>query len=216
MIWVSIDSIYFEDYVFLFFCLPRFLVDDTIFIDEFYVADMVDALTYHHNEYVLGASLRLGINTTYCYPLDQTQEVPVLVNGWYGLSKFDWTKAEHDFNYPLELSSSLYRLKDLRSILENGCYNNPNELEYLLSINSGIFHKNYLLCYENSVAFSNPVNRVQKINNNKFALEYSYDVELLLEMFLDEFRIETTVFEDFLPHGCHEETEFLFIKENYC
>ena len=128
------------------------------------------------------------------------------------LSKFDWTKAEYDFNYPLELSSSLYRLKDLYPILKNGCYNNPNELEYLLSINSGIFKKNYLLCYENSVAFSNPINRVQKTNNNKFALEYSYDVELLLEMFLDEFRIETTVFEDFMPHGCHEETEFLFIK----
>ena len=189
-----------------------FVVDDTIFIDEFYILDLVDALTYHHNEYVLGASLRLGRNTTYCYPLNKYQKVPELINGWYGLSKYDWTKAEYDFSYPLELSSSLYRLKDLFFILENGCYNNPNELEYLLSINSGIFHKNYLLCYENSVAFSNPINKVQETNNNKFAVKYSYSAEHLLSMFLENFRIETTSFEDFISHGCHEETELLFVK----
>ena len=189
-----------------------FVVDDTIFIDEFYVADMADALTYCHNEYVLGASLRLGLNTTYCYPLNKDQEVPELINGWYGLKKFDWTKAKYDFNYPLEISSSFYRLKDLYSILETGNYNNPNELEYLLSINSVIFHKKYLLCYENSVAFSNPINKVQNVNKNKFAVEHSYSAEYLLSMFLDEFRIETTSFEDFMPHGCHEETELLFVK----
>ena len=190
-----------------------FIVDDTVFIDEFYIADIIDALEYSHNEYVLGASLRLGINTIYCYPLNKNQQPPELINGWFGLKKFDWTKAEYDFGYPLELSSSLYRLKDLCFLLENGCYNNPNELEYLLNINLGIFHKNYLLCYENSVAFSNPVNKVQNINNNKFATEYSYGTEFLVDIFLDGFRIETTNFENFMPNGCHEETELLFVKE---
>ena len=189
-----------------------FVVDDTIFINEFYVADMADALEYNHNEYVLGASLRLGRNTKYCYPLDRLQKIPKLINGWYGLSKFDWEKAEYDFNYPLELSSSLYRLKDLMSIMETLHYNNPNELEYLLSINKGIFNKSYLLCYKNSVAFSNPVNKVQNVNNNKFATEHNYSPEYLLSMFLDGFRIEITVFEDLMPHGCHEEIEFLFTK----
>jgi len=190
-----------------------FVVDDTIFVDEFYIADMVDTLTYNHNEYALGVSLRLGLNTTYCYPLNKVQKIPELINGWYGLKKFDWIKAEYDFNYPLELSSSFYRLKDLGSLLKTLHYSNPNELEYLLSINSRIFNKNYLLCYENSVAFSNPVNKVQNVNNNRVATEHNYSIEYLLSMFLDEFRIETTNFEDFMPHGCHEETEFLFVKE---
>lgn len=190
-----------------------FIVDDTIFIDEFYIADMTDSLAYRHNKYTLGVSLRLGTNTTYCYPLSKTQQIPKLINGWYGLQKFDWTKAEYDFNYPLELSSSLYRYNDLKFILEQTYYNNPNELEYLLSINSVVVKKDYLLCYENSMAFSNPLNKVQNTNNNKFAIESIHTPEFLLSMFLDEFRIETTMFEEFMPSGCHEEIEFLFIKE---
>ena len=189
-----------------------FIVDDTIFVDEFYIGDMVDALEYKHNEYALGVSLRLGKNTTHCYPLNKDQKIPDFVYGWFGLSKFDWKKSEYDFNYPLELSSSLYRIDDLRSIFTLISYNNPNELEYLLSINSFMIKKNYLLCFDTSVAFSNPVNKVQKTNNNRCAIDHSYSSEFLLGLFLEGFRIDITAFENFISLGCHHEVEFLFIN----
>ena len=189
------------------------MVDDTIFVDEFYIGDMIDALDYRHNEYVLGISLRLGENTKHCYQLDKVQQIPNFVNGWFGFQKFNWTKEQHDFNYPLELSSSMYRYSDLKFILGQTYYSNPNELEYLLSINSGVIKKDYLLCRYTSVAFSNPVNRVQNTNNNRFATESTYTPETLLDLFLEGFRIETTAFENFISNGCHEEVEFLFIKK---
>lgn len=187
-----------------------FCVDDTIFTDQFFIADMVDALEYPHNEYVLGVSLRLGKNTVHCYPLDKNQLVPNFMNGWFGFNKFDWTKGTYDFNYPLDLSSSMYRKKDLNFILKHAEYNNPNQLEHLLHINANMYDKNYLLCFKTSVAFSNPTNRVQEVNNNKFAFN-GYSPEFLLDLFLEGFRIETTGFEDFISDGCHEEIEYLFI-----
>jgi len=189
-----------------------FIVDDTIFIDRFYIGDMVDALEYTHNEYVLGVSLRLGKNTTRCYPFNKTQKIPNFMNGWFGFQKFDWQKGQYDFGYPLELSSSMYRLSDLRFILKSAYYNNPNELEYLLSSNAVVIHKKYLLCYHTSVAFSNPVNRVQETNHNRFATEYKYTSEFLVDLFLDKFRVDATAFENFISNGCHHESEFLFVK----
>jgi len=187
-----------------------FIVDDTIFVDNFYIGNMVDALGYRHNEHTLGISLRLGRNTTHCYPLNKIQEIPIFINGWFGFKKFNWQKERYDFNYPLELSSSMYRVKDLEFILRRTYYNNPNELEYLLSSNTVTIHKEYLLCYDISVAFSNPINRVQKTNNNKFATIHEYTPEFLVDLFLDDFRIDPTAFENFISNGCHHEVEFLF------
>ncbi|MBM4147173.1 MAG: glycosyltransferase, partial [Nitrospira sp.] len=51
-----------------------FLSDDTIFIRNFNLKEAADSLK--NNEDALGFSLRLGKNTTYCYPLDSEQRLP--------------------------------------------------------------------------------------------------------------------------------------------
>ena len=51
-----------------------FLVDDNIFVRDFYLNHVVRVLSEHPD--TLGFSLRLGTNTRYCYTLDRPQEIP--------------------------------------------------------------------------------------------------------------------------------------------
>lgn len=82
-----------------------FLVDDNLFVRRFAISDIVRALRAHPQ--AIGFSLRLGRNTTYCYSLDRQQAVPTFSLVEDNMLTFDWTAAECDFGYPLELSSSV-------------------------------------------------------------------------------------------------------------
>ena len=44
-----------------------------------------------------------------------------------------WTTSKLDFAYPLELSSSIYLVKDIFMVINFGGYNNPNYLEHCLA-----------------------------------------------------------------------------------
>ena len=116
-----------------------FLVDDTIFVRDWQISKTLMHLQEHKN--VLGFSLRLGLNTTYCYTLKVKQNPPegkFLEDNVY---KFQWLDAEADFGYPLEVSSSVYSLNKIVPLLLAKKYNNPNELEGQLAISVGRYSK---------------------------------------------------------------------------
>ena len=114
-----------------------FLVDDNIFVRPFRFADGINHLENHSN--CLGISLRLGENTTYCYSLNCNQGIPQyeFINNTF--LEFDWTNAEADFGYPLEVSSSLYRLDDLLPIINSIAFRNPNAFEASLDQSKACF-----------------------------------------------------------------------------
>jgi hypothetical protein len=56
-----------------------------------------------------GFSLRLGANATYSYAYDEPHVIPALTPVRDRVRLFDWTTEQWDFNYPLELSSSVHR-----------------------------------------------------------------------------------------------------------
>ena len=78
---------------------------------------------------------------------------------------FDWTSGESDFAYPLEVSSSVYRVSDIEPLLKHLDFSNPNILEATLDANKSTYQatKPNLLCYGSSVAFCNPANKVQTV-----------------------------------------------------
>src|SRR4030042_1966805 len=45
--------------------------------------------------YAIGFSLRLGKNTTYCYPLDKGQRLPEFQTIEQDILKYNWTNAEY-------------------------------------------------------------------------------------------------------------------------
>jgi hypothetical protein len=189
-----------------------FLVDDNIFVRDFYLGDLVAALDSMPD--ALGVSLRLGQNTTYCYAHDHAQQLPELIAQPGGLLKFKWINAEFDFGYPLEVSSSIYRAKEIIPLVCGMNFRNPNDLEGHLAAHIGWYKSKFpfLLCGGNSITFCNPINIVQTTTENRAGKRYYYPIDELIERFNRDERIDVDRYAGFTPNACHQEVELFFKK----
>lgn len=189
-----------------------FLVDDNIFVCDFILGQAIDSLK--NNADCLGFSLRLGSNTDYCYMLKQRQIIPAFTPFAYKINSHEWITAECDFGYPLEVSSSLYRTEDLLPLLAHLDYQNPNTLELVLDTNKNIFRENkkYLLSFEKSVTFCNPVNMVQNMWKNRAGDHAGYSPEKLAQMYDEGYRIDVKRYSGLIPASCHQEEKLQFVR----
>jgi FkbM family methyltransferase len=188
-----------------------FLVDDNIFAGDLSINEATAALAEADN--ALGISLRLGRNTTFSYMPGKQQPLPVFEQRRSGLLSFDWTSAELDFGYPLELSSSIYRTADLLPLFKDWDFTNPNTLELQMDLHKSVFQnsRNALLCFPVSRCFCNPVNMVQTVWANRAGNTGAYTSEKLRELFGRGLRIDVRRFSDYVSTSCHEEVDFAFI-----
>jgi glycosyltransferase involved in cell wall biosynthesis len=190
--------------------LVLFVTDDSIFIRPFQLRAMSDALGAHRD--ALGFSLRLGRNINYCYPADTSQATPSFEEIESGMLRFNWPDAWHDFGYPLELSSSLYRIALLLRLLRQLTFRNPNTLEDALSKNAASYASSHprLLCFSSSVAFAVPANMVQELRINRSGSDTAFTAEQLLIAFQAGKRIVLEPLDGFVPNACHQEIAFDF------
>ncbi len=188
-----------------------FVVDDNQFVSGFSVMNQIKILEEHSN--AISFSSRMGRNIDYCYPVDKPQNL--LYDFYYlddNLLLIGWDSQVLDWNYPMDLSSSLYRLDDIKEVLNKYNYNNPNELEYYLDYLKHTFDKPFFGCYAQSVAFCNPINKVNANNRNRSGTNSSYSTEELLNKYLEGYKINIEKFENFIPNSPHQEVEIEFIK----
>ena len=190
-----------------------FVVDDNTFVRPFSLASIVSALT--SEKAALGFSLRLGRNITRCYPHnDAPQTIPEASQLGGGILLFRWTDATLDFGYPLEVSSSVFRVSQLLPLLQAPAHiTHPNHLEECIDRGKSHFVATHplLLCFEHSVAFCNPVNLVQHTHPNRVAHEPSYSILSLMERFDLGYRIDVGAFQGLTPDGCHQELPLTFL-----
>lgn len=190
-----------------------FIVDDTIFAAPFSVAEQCRLLL--SRPHAIGFSLRLGRNTTYCYAQDKPQTPPEFETVEPGILRYDWPRAEADFGYPLELSSSLYRSTDVLPLLDRLRFDNPNTLESELATSAprlAATH-NELLCYETSVAFSAPMNLVQSAWVNRSSGQPAHSAESLAVRFLRGERLAVEVYDGHIARSCHEEVDLVVASD---
>lgn len=189
-----------------------FLVDDNLFVRDFFTASAVQSL--HAVPDALGFSLRLGKNTTYCYHKDRPQTLPVFSSLPGEIFKFHWPGADADFGYPLEVSSSIYRLADILPYLARLPFHNPNLLEGRMSAHWRDFAGRFpsLLCFEQSVTFCNPVNKVQNVYDNRSGSQADYSSDNLARRFEQGERIDVQAFNGLIPEACHQEVQFTWKK----
>jgi hypothetical protein len=189
-----------------------FLVDDNIFVQPFCLFDVMGALGQQPS--ALGFSLRLGKNTTYCYTDGCAQALPDFFPYSANIQRFDWTVGKHDFHYPLEVSSSIYRLSEILPFINRMRFHDPNTLESCMWARRAAFGHSQpdLLCFESSVTFCNPVNRVVQNFKNRAAEKYDYPNQFLAEQFEAGYRINVASYQGFVASGCHQEVELNFIK----
>lgn len=195
--------------------LLLFLVDDVIFTHEFSLSEIAEFLTKHSD--VLGFSLRLGQNTIYSYMNDREQLLPVFRHLVGNVHKYNWTNADQDFGYPLEVSSSVYRLVDIIPLLLEIKFDNPNWLEGGMNKRRNRFASTrpFLLCYNRSVAFCNPVNLVQTVSlQNRAGTKRHYSPAQLANLFDTGNRINFEAYHHTTPVSCHQEMELVFKKRD--
>ncbi len=198
-----------ENYRYIFFC-----VDDTVFTNKFNVEEASIVLDSPQLE-LLGFSLRLGKNTEWCFSHGLYNYMPTFIGITPNISKANWTLTGFgDFSYPLELSSSIYKKETIFPVLEKAEYENPNGLEWKMYVNLFYFTKhNNIAFYKVSVAFSNPINKVQEFNPraNRAGENIDYSPEKLLELFEEGKRIDNDPFDGFVSNGCHQLVDITFI-----
>lgn len=187
-----------------------FLVDDNVFVREFSLCRVAEAL--QHQSRAIGFSLRLGENITHSYVADRPETMPDCSRLDHDVCAFDWTSTSGSFGYPLELSSSVYRIRELLPLINRLQFQNPNTLESQLASNAGRFRRSHpqLLCYRQSVTFCNPVNKVQTIYANRAGNRPEYSAGQLAQLFDNGYRIDVAAMADFVPSACHQEVEFRF------
>lgn len=143
------------------------LTDDTIFItSDVSLGRAREALRSDVTSLVF--SLRLGTNTTWCYMLDSAQRPANATSRDGEVLRWYVQGSTGDFEYPFDLSSSIYRRADLIQRIEQlpGRFRNPNELEAMLSRMP--MHPNAtMLSFVRSVATSVPMNVTQELWTNK-------------------------------------------------
>ncbi|MCG8528487.1 MAG: glycosyltransferase [Opitutales bacterium] len=183
-----------------------FLVDDTLFVNEWNVKKVQDSLLQNPDS--IGFSLRLGENTSYCYALNADQRIPVFsTDEKTEINSFIWTHEEYDFAYPLEVSSSIYRSGFILNLLKGASgIRNPNQLEHFLHSKREAAGVNFpkLGCFKKSVAFSNPLNLVQQQSQNRSGSEVNYSALELANDFLAGKRIDTDKFWGLKTRGAHQ------------
>jgi hypothetical protein len=189
-----------------------FLVDDALFVRPFALGTAQQALLA--NPDALGFSLRLGRNTTQSYVLNRPQGPPLFHRVGPDLLSLDWTTADGDFGYPLEISSSMYRRSTMIRLIERVKFSDPNTLESQLALQAKRFIRRHplLLCPEVSVAFSAPLNRVQDVYTNRSGERPEWSAERLGDRFDEGYRLDIGALDGFVPAACHQEVELSFMK----
>lgn len=150
---------------------------------------------------VLCFSLRLGRNTTHCYPHDRRQRVPrQLVWRWEG--------ADGDFGYPCSLDGHIFRAEDILPLIEN--FSTPNWLEVMLMKSAKKIRRGFMACHPLSHLVGIPLNRVQEEMPNRNGAIYPYSVQELNHRYLmgERIALEALDFSDI--RGAHQEIPLVF------
>jgi hypothetical protein len=188
-----------------------FIVDDCIFTKKYSIKNVCTKLDIC--EGALGFSLRLGTNTKYCYSLGVDNNIPEMQLIGDNVVGFTWKSSVlDDFSYPLEVSSSVYRVNDIKPIIEGIHYSNPNQLEWVMyNYVPRLIRRPFLLSFETSVAFCNPINKIQTENNNRVGVKPEYTIENLLKLYEAGYRIADILFDGFISNACHQEVDIDFM-----
>lgn len=148
-------------------------------------------------------SLRLGTNTTNCYPHGRPQELPMSLT-------WKWERGDGDFGYPMSLDGHVFRAQDLLPILNTHNFSNPNWLEETLMRRAKEIGRPLMACFHESHVVGIPANRVNETTPNRNGETYPYPVQDLNERYLRGERIDLDALDFSDIRGAHQEIPLVF------
>jgi hypothetical protein len=189
-----------------------FVVDDTLFLRPFHFANCARRLSEKKD--ALAFSLRLGEGLTHFYMGSRAQAVPVFLplEKDAQVCQLNWADADGDFAYPLEISSSLLKLKLILPRLLRKKWRSPNTLELALANMAGRYKETHLrlLSFREPRAVSVPLNMVQKdFTDNRVGGLECHRPEALCRLFLAGGRADLSRLQGMKHHSVHLELDLL-------
>lgn len=152
-------------------------------------------------------ALRLGLNTTYCYPLDIDE---VLRDAEVSGDRVSWEWRIQDpgaYSYPLALNAHVFRAAEAHDWLAQTEYTNPNELEAALQALASEVRPR-MASFVHSAVVSIPTNLVNEAYANRHGA--LHDVRELNQRFLAGERVDVAGMNFDGVNACHAEIPFLF------
>ena len=178
-----------------------FLADDDVFKERFSPEDSTFK-TFAARPDVLCLSLRMGSHITYCYSLSCDTPPPVFEPGWI----WSWKGLVGDWGYPMSLDGHVFRTGEIAPLLQDLAFENPNTLESSLAAQP--LPQPRMICYERSRLVNLPVNRVQRVFENRSG---EGDPAVLNDRFVSQNRrILLEPFSGFVNVSANQEVELEF------
>jgi hypothetical protein len=157
---------------------------------------------------VLCFSLRLGLNTTRCYPYDRRQGIPVHHPKGETIL-WEWRQADADWGYPGSLDGHIFRGETLQEIVADVDFPNPNWLEDVL-MSRMPKDRPLMAAYRESRLVSIPANRVNETHGNRFGMTHPNGTADLNGRYLDGERISLGDMDFSGVVGAHHELPYVF------
>ena len=154
-------------------------------------------------------SMRLGLNIDYCYPMEKPNKIKKYDKTGKFI-RFEWREQEYDWAYPMSSISHIYRTIDFI----NMCLRIDKDVTNLNQYEAALQEFNqelpkYMMCWDHSVVFGVPANKVNETHDNNSGLKYPYTTENLNGMYLSN-RIIDIKSMDFDINAAQQEIEYKF------
>jgi hypothetical protein len=190
-----------------------FFTDDSVLYRALMSPLPLDAL---RDSRLLCFSLRLGRNTTWCYPHGRAQSLPVFevseVRGspTRGALVWDWVGAAVDFGYPASVDGHVFRGATLRPALYDCPVDaSPNQVEDHL-VRALAADRRLMASYPESCLVGLPLNIVTETHSNRHGEAFPFSADELLGRYLDGQRIALDRLDFSDVRGAHQEIELVF------
>ena len=183
----------------------------TFFTDDDVLFDKVDYETIEKsfkNESVFCFSLRLGMNTTFCYTMSQNNKL-VISEETDDTIIFDWQKSYMDYGYPLSVDGHVFRTKEIAKLSKAISFNSPNTFEGNLQIYE-TFPRHMMESYKKSKLVGIPVNIVNSSHPNLNGQKFKFTTKDLNDKFLSDTFIDLNKIDFSNIIGAHQEVEYKF------
>ena len=136
-----------------------------------------------------GFYLRLGKNTTRCYSMRRDQGTPSFREEDDQILSWRFNQGRFDWAYPNNVDMTLFRKKDIESVVRVPTYHQPNRMEeaFMRSARAIFFKKG--LCFKSSKVVNLPLNKVQNVLPQNPAMD-EYSPQDLLNKFAENLKMD--------------------------
>jgi len=167
--------------------------------------DVIDLL----DDDVFCFSLRLGLNTTYCYTMNTDNKLHGIEKIGEDFIKWNWSKSYMDYGYPLSVDGHIFRTTEIMKMVKKTPFHNPNTLEGNLQMFDN-FPKEFMVAYSHSALVNSPTNIVNETHPNRKGDSHAVSVKELNDKYLDGWVIDYSLIDFSDIKGCYQELEFKF------